>query len=146
MEPAGLVVAGGKLWITERRWTPKRLSGWDLASGKVVVENNMFHRPAAAGILIEDDAEGWFESGPVRDMLIRNNRFVRCGISITPHTKGNKPGEAVHENIRIEDNSFEEGGGISARSVKGLTVAGNHSPGGAVAVKTDACTEVKLVK
>jgi hypothetical protein len=45
VEPAGLVVAGpggpqagGKLWITERRWTPKRVSGWDLASGKVVVE------------------------------------------------------------------------------------------------------------
>ena len=111
--------------------------------GRVLVENNTFHRPAMAGILIEDDASGWFESGPVRDMLIRNNRFVRCGIAITPHTKSDKSGDWVHENIGIEDNVFSEGGHISARNVKGLTLTNNRAPEGVVRVETNACTNVK---
>lgn len=111
--------------------------------GKVLVANNTFYRPAKPGILIEDDASGWFESGPVRDMLIRNNRFVRCGIAITPKTKSDKPGDWVHENIRIEDNVFSEGGRISARNVKGATLANNHAPEGAVRMETNACTDVK---
>ena len=110
--------------------------------GKVLVENNTFHRPAMAGILIENDASGWFESGPIRDMLIRNNRFVRCGISINPHTRSDKPEEPVHENIRIENNQFSEGGGISARNVKGLTIRQNQSPDGPVQIKLKACTDV----
>jgi hypothetical protein len=110
--------------------------------GKVLVENNTFHRTAMPGILIEDDASGWFESGPIRDLLIRNNRFVRCGISINPHTRSDKPEEPVHENIRIENNEFSEGGGISARNVKGLTLTHNKSPEGTVHVETKACTDV----
>jgi hypothetical protein len=109
--------------------------------GRVVVENNTFLRPAMAGILVEDDAEGWFESGPVRDLLIRSNRFIRCGISINPHTRSDRPGEPVHENIRIENNVFAEGGGVSARSVKGLRVVNNLSPGGSVTVNVQACAD-----
>ena len=110
--------------------------------GKVLVENNTFHRTALPGILIEDDASGWFESGPIRDLLIRNNRFVGCGISINPHTRSDNPEEPVHENIRIENNQFTEGGGISARNVKGLSITGNTSPGGKIQVNTTACTDV----
>ena len=112
--------------------------------GKVVIENNTFLRPAMPGILIEDDAEGWFESGPVRDMVIRSNRFIGCGIEINPQTHSDKPEEAVHENIRIENNIFEEGGGVSARSVKGLTVVNNSATGGTLPVTTTACAGVKL--
>ncbi len=111
--------------------------------GRVLVENNTFHRPAMAGILIEDDASGWFESGPVRDMLVRNNRFVRCGIDINPHTKSGRPEDWVHENIRIESNTFEEGGRISAKNVKGLQILKNRVPeGGTLPVKLSACTDV----
>lgn len=111
--------------------------------GKVLVENNTFHRTALPGILIENDASGWFESGPIRDLLIRNNRFVRCGISIHPHTRSDHPEEPVHENIRIENNQFTEGGGISARNVKGLSIIHNPSPDGPVRVETTACTDVR---
>jgi hypothetical protein len=110
--------------------------------GKTLVENNTFFRPAMAGILVENDASGWFESGPIRDLLIRNNRFVRCGISIHPHTRSDKPEEPVHENIRIENNQFSEGGRISARNVKGLTLSHNKSTEGPVHVETKACTDV----
>ena len=111
--------------------------------GKVLVEKNTFQRPGMDGILIEDDAQGWFESGPVRDMVIRSNRFIGCGISINPHTSGDKPSEAVHENICIEDNFFD-GGGVSAKSVKGLTVVNNRSVGKNLAVSTQACSVVKV--
>lgn len=109
--------------------------------GKVLIEGNTFHRPAMAGILIEDDAEGWFESGPVRDMTVRSNRFINCGIQISPQARNPKLEEPVHENIRIEDNFFD-GGNISAKSVKGLTVINNRSTGGEVKVSTSACTDV----
>jgi len=112
--------------------------------GKVVVEGNTFHRCAMAAILIEDDAEFWFESGPVRDMLIRDNTFTGCGISINPHTKSSKSGEPVHENIRIVDNVFD-GADVSAKNVKGLTVAGNRSTQGPLQVKlAPSCTETKV--
>jgi hypothetical protein len=31
-----------------------------------------------SAVLIEADAEGWYESGPVRDVTIRNNEFIDC--------------------------------------------------------------------
>ncbi len=112
--------------------------------GKVLIEGNTFQRCAMAAILSEDDAEGWFESGPVRDMAIRNNKFINCGIEINPHTSSSKPEEWVHENIHIEGNFFN-GAGISAHNVKGLTVIGNRSPGGSVPVNVaPSCTEVKV--
>jgi len=111
--------------------------------GKVLIEGNTFHRPAMAGILIEDDAEGWFESGPVRDMTVRSNRFINCGIQINPQVRNPKPEEPVHENIRIEENFFD-GGNISAKSVKGLTIINNRSTAGDVKVSTTACTDVTL--
>jgi hypothetical protein len=112
--------------------------------GKVLIENNTFHRCAMAGILVEDDAEGWFESSAVRDLTIRNNRFIGCGVSINPQTRSARPEEPVHENIRIENNFFD-GAGVSAKSVRGLTVTGNRSPGGSLPVNVaPSCSEVTV--
>lgn len=113
--------------------------------GRALVEGNTFLRCAMAGILCEDDAEGWFESGAIRDLTIRNNRFVRCGISINPMSKSKDPGEPVHENIRIENNQFEEGGGISAHHVRGLAITGNQTTGDELPVSlAPTCTGVKI--
>jgi len=95
----------------------------------VLVENNRFHRTRMAAILIENDAQGWFESGPVRDMTIRNNLFYHTGdpaIFINPHNRADNP--AVHENIRIVDNRFLLGSSIivRAKNIRGLTVTGNR--------------------
>jgi len=112
--------------------------------GKVNIESNTFHRCSMSAILIEDDAEGWFESGPVRDMQISGNTFLGCGIDINPQTKSAKPDEPVHENIRITDNYFD-GAGMSAKSVKRLTVTGNSSPGGPIPIRLEpTCTETKV--
>ena len=99
--------------------------------GKAIVEGCTFTRTQMSAILVEDDAEGWFESGPVRNLIIRNNRFIQCGqngspvICLNPHNSNSDPSLPVHENIRILDNYFD-GGGISAKCIKGLTIVGNQ--------------------
>lgn len=104
--------------------------------GKVLIENNHLKRCRMPGILIENDASGWFESGPVRDMLIRNNELIGCGIRIHPRVQqGNDP---VHENIRIIGNTFGEGAGIEAHHVSGLIIEDNRSDGGELPLKLES--------
>lgn len=112
--------------------------------GRTIIENNTFQRCAMAAILISADAASWFESSPVRDVSIRGNSFVGCGISIDPHVRPNNPDEPVHENIRIIDNLFE-GAGVAAKATKGLALGANRSPAGVIPLKIDpSCTVVVL--
>lgn len=120
--------------------------------GKIVIEGNTINS-LMPGVLIEDDANKWWESSPVRDLLIRNNTFLNCGIDIAPQIV--KYGGAVHENIRIVGNKFvgealtnpTESRGlikcpfITAKGVKGLTISGNRFPG-EVSVSTEDCENV----
>lgn len=76
----------------------------------VLIERCRFEKTGMQGILVEDDASGWYESGVVRDMTITKNTFDHCGgavIQIIPHAP-NPQGE-VHKNITISDNTFELG-------------------------------------
>ncbi|MFV0505343.1 MAG: right-handed parallel beta-helix repeat-containing protein [Bacteroidales bacterium] len=104
--------------------------------GKVLIENNMFYHTGMHAILIADDANNWFESGPVRDVTIRNNKFVGCAynqppasyvIAISPENKKNVPNKTVHSNIRIENNTFEliSSGVLTAKSVSNLVFENN---------------------
>lgn len=112
--------------------------------GKIVVEGNTFENCGMPGILVEGDASGWMESSPVRDMLIKNNRFLSCGISIEANIKERKPDAPVHENIRIVDNTFERSE-IKVKSVKGLVVTGNTSTPKELRVAVESsCTAVKI--
>ncbi len=112
--------------------------------GKIIAENNTFDRCRMSGILVEGDAVKWFESSPIRDMLIRGNRFIACGIQITSTVSEPDPDAPVHENIRIIDNYFE-GAGVTAKSVRGLTVTGNRSPGGTIPIELEiSCTDARL--
>lgn len=112
--------------------------------GKAIVENNTFHRCKAYAISMSADSLKWFESAPVRDVLIRGNRFIECGVIVNPAIESVMPDEPVHENIRIVDNHFE-GAGVSATGVKGLTVTGNRSADGAVQIKLDpSCTATRI--
>jgi hypothetical protein len=86
--------------------------------GKVIIENNVFESSGSA-ILIAGDANNWYESGGVKDVLIRNNHFTdqcltsmyqfcEAVISIYPEIPAadpTKPG--FHRNIRIEGNQFD---------------------------------------
>lgn len=105
--------------------------------GKVVIENNDFVSSGAA-ILIAGDANGWYESGAVRDVLIRSNRFhpscltswYQYGegiISICPIIPKLDPEKPYHRNIRIENNQFDvfDYPVLYAMSVDGLSFKDN---------------------
>ncbi|NOU36127.1 MAG: right-handed parallel beta-helix repeat-containing protein [Kiritimatiellaceae bacterium] len=115
-----------------------RARGYLLSTpGKIVLENN---RIAAAGsaVKISGDANYWFESGAVRDVLIRNNAFGDCCygpqgwgravIDIDPEISNPwKNRECYHRNIHIENNTFRtfDTGILYARSVDGITFKNN---------------------
>lgn len=103
---------------------------------KVLIENNTFYRTGMHAILIADDASGWYESGPVQDVTIRNNTFEECGynqapgnyvIAIAPENHELVPGYMVHRNIRIENNVFKvyDFPVLTARSTEALIFKNN---------------------
>jgi polygalacturonase len=106
--------------------------------GRVVIENNRFESSGSA-ILIAGDANQWYESGGVRDVLIRNNlftdecltsmyQFCEGVISIFPEIPEMDPTKpCFHRNIRIENNRFNlfDYPVLYARSVDNLSFTGN---------------------
>jgi hypothetical protein len=103
---------------------------------KAIIENNIFFRTGMHAILIANDASSWYESGPVRDVTIRGNRFVDCAynqvpdnyiINIWPENHKRIPGYYVHENITIENNTFEtfDTPILRAKSTSGLIFRNN---------------------
>ncbi len=106
--------------------------------GKVVIENNIFESSGSA-ILIAGDANGWFESGAVNDVLIKNNTFTElCNTSSYQFCEGiisiypiipklDEKTPAFHKNIRIEENQFNpfDYPVLFARSVDGITFRNN---------------------
>jgi hypothetical protein len=80
---------------------------------KVMIEHNLFERMTMSAISIADDAESWYESGCVKDITIRSNRFIECGnsehpvICITPENSDVNVDESVHQNICIEGNFIQ---------------------------------------
>ncbi len=83
----------------------------------VRVEHNKFLWSSGSAILLAGDAQGWYESGRCRDVVIRRNvfdhnltstyQFTDAVIAICPEVK--EPGEQkerYHENIAIEKNVF----------------------------------------
>lgn len=104
---------------------------------KAVIENNTFFRTGMSAVLIEADAEGWYESGPVRDVTIRNNEFIDCAyqggpgnavIAINPSNKVADVKKPVHFNIRIEGNTFKtfDYPVLYAKSTQGLIFGNNR--------------------
>jgi hypothetical protein len=105
--------------------------------GKVIVENNTFESSGSA-ILISGDANGWYESGGVQDVLIRNNifndacltsifQFCEAIISIYPEIPKLNADKPFHRNIRIEHNTFHpfDYPVLYAKSVEGLSFNDN---------------------
>lgn len=125
--------------ITGSRFESCRARGILMSTpGKVIIENNIFESSGSA-ILIAGDANNWYESGGVKDVMIRNNHFTdRCltsmyqfceaVISIYPEIPGPDPSKpGYHRNIRIENNRFDlfDYPVLYAKSVDNLTFTGN---------------------
>ena len=133
--------------------------------GHVVIENNRFESSGAA-ILVSGDANQWYESGAVTDLVIRRNvfespcltsryQFSEGIISIDPEIPRPDPEHPFHRNIRIEDNEFHpfDYPVLYAKSVRGLVFSNNrlirsrdfeafHSRRATVTL--DACREVRI--
>lgn len=107
----------------------------------VLIEDNTFLNMSMASIYLSNDSDEWYESGPIRDMTIRNNTFYIKNIGRTsweyspavyihPVTKGGgMPSEdnPIHKNILIEGNTFhmDTDTVVKAESVENLTIRNN---------------------
>lgn len=98
---------------------------------KVAIVDNVYYKTGMSAILIEGDANDWFESGPVKDVLIKGNTFIECAhaggpenavIAIRPSNTVIDADCPVHRNIRIENNIFKTLGNpvLYAKSTQGL--------------------------
>lgn len=124
----------------------------------VIIEDNVFDNMAMANIYLSNDADYWYESGPIRNMIIRNNKFyirstgqaewgdvsgifvdpvVLSNVSGAPPAKGDIP---VHRNITIEGNEFHMGNDnvVTAKEVDGLKIINNKI------IRDDADIEIKV--
>lgn len=55
---------------------------------RTVCENNLFDHTSGTAILLCGDCNGWYESGPVRDLIIRKNKFVNALTNMFQFTNG----------------------------------------------------------
>ena len=135
-------------------WTPEvvfrnstvrnnRARGALFSSARATVcEDNFFDHTSGTAILLCGDCNGWYESGPVRNIVIRRNRFLNAltnmfqftnaVISIYPEIPNIKESKTYFhggsENaIVICDNIFEtfDSPLIYAKSVDGIVVRDN---------------------
>ena len=93
--------------------------------GKSLIQDNIFYRIPMPSILVSDDARGWYESGPVKDLTIRRNTFIECSspvIAIMPEI--DRYDRPVHENIVIDGNRFIMDGypAVEAKAASNLQI------------------------
>ncbi|KXB08188.1 hypothetical protein AKJ55_01340 [candidate division MSBL1 archaeon SCGC-AAA382M17] len=104
--------------------------------GEVLIENNTFKTCSGQSLQFAGDATFWYESSPVRDVIIRNNHFKDFGlgggnspvIAFIPELKfDGKPTHYYHQNVIFNNNTCEVFGRrlVIARSVKNFVFKGN---------------------
>lgn len=109
---------------------------------KTVVEHNLFDHTSGTAILLCGDCNGWYESGPCKDILIQNNTFINsltnmfqftnAVISIYPEIPDLKNQKHYYHGgkkdaIRIINNTFKtfDKPILYAKSVDGLLFQNN---------------------
>ena len=104
---------------------------------RVVIRDNTYCYTGMSAILIEGDAAGWYESGPVKDVIIENNKFIDCAynggpsravIALNPSNTVIDARRPVHQNVRIINNFFVTSGNplLYAKSTSQLVFKGNE--------------------
>lgn len=104
----------------------------------VRVIGNHFDHTHGSAILLAGDAQGWYESGACKDVLISGNtfrhgltglyQFTDALIAICPEVRQpDKQKECYHRNVRIKDNHFitHRVPLLSAISAENVTFTGN---------------------
>jgi hypothetical protein len=85
--------------------------------GDVLIEHNTFESCDWVAVLFAGDAQFWYESGPVRNVIIRNNHFKDMGVAVggapllhfAPQLSYDQVSEDYyyHQNIVFENNTCE---------------------------------------
>jgi hypothetical protein len=120
-------------------------------SAKVRIHNNKFSNTKMAHIYISNDANDWYESGPVRDFEIYSNdfdltfpkqKFRAPAIFVEPIVLGMKVTKPIHKNIKIFSNKFkvDENTPIKAIGVENISVYDNDFDGNDTVV-LETCTK-----
>lgn len=140
----------GKYGVENLTWTPEVIFSDNIVRNnrargslfstpkRVVCENNLFDHTHGTAILLCGDCNGWFETGPCKDVLIKNNKFINAltanyqftnaVISIYPEIPNLEDQEKLfHSGIVIEDNTFEmfDKPILYAKSTNGLVFKNN---------------------
>ena len=125
--------------ISDCRFEPGRGRGILVSTPRPVVIRRSHFRTAGSAILIAGDANFWYESGAVRDVVIEDNDFAACCnandyqfgeavISIHPEIPHPELQLPYHRGICIRGNRFAlaDHAVIAAFSVAGLEVRDNR--------------------
>ncbi len=117
--------------------------------GKVLIEENEFYSLCRAAVLIANDAALWFETGPVLDVTIRNNKIfdqtAKPIFRIQPENKQYRENEFVHKNIVIENNTAvgkERVAWLYAKSTDNIVLRGNKADFVPLTNELDHCGRV----
>lgn len=117
-----------------------RARGFLLQSRNVLVENCTLYGISLAAILVAPDIAYWYEVGPAKNIVIRNNRMEKCAIAPIEDNLGviivkasHGAGYAsypcgVHEDITITGNEFEHNAAsaVFVSATDGVIVAENQ--------------------
>lgn len=108
-------------------------------SGHVDIHHNHFDNVQMANIYISNDADEWYESGPVRDMQIHHNVFrvpkklqrewkVTGAVYINPITLGKRITKPIHRNIHVYENDIKliDGYALYSKGAENITIDTNE--------------------
>ena len=119
--------------------------------GHVLVENNEFYGLCRAAVFVANDAAWWYETGPVEDITIRNNRIYNQDADpifrFQPENKQYREGEFVHKNILIENNEAIGEAPVAwlwAKSTDNIVLRGNKANFSPLANELIECGKVTI--
>ena len=101
-----------------------------LSSGKRTVMENC--TIVNSSVLFTGDTNYWHENSGARDCVLRNNRFISSYIGVVPEFEATEQVPYYHENIRVENNVFENCTDVvfSGHRAKGLAFINNRDGAG----------------
>ena len=126
--------------ITGCTVTRNRARAFLIQTRNVLIENCVMNRISLPAIIVAPDIQRWFEVGPARNVVIRNNRMEKCAFipdcanmgtvmvkASHDHGYADYPA-GVHRDIVIEGNEISEtaNSAIFVSATAGIRVANNR--------------------
>ena len=111
-----------------------RARGFIIKTRDVIIEDCTMQDICASAVGLEADVNAWWESIGSGNIIIRNNRFIRCKFEpeylngvIESHTMSQTTPAGVHHDITIENNIFlgSDGNAIKLGSADGVKIINN---------------------